>query len=331
VGRLEVDANRPEKSAVTRIIEVSIAVLCLSAACSLLYAAEGVRLDELTRRQAELERRQMAEGKPHEFDADMAAFRQTAEIVEYQSGEYRLPGYLYKPSGAGPFPVVIWNHGSEKNPRAQPELARFYTAQGYVFFVPLRHGHGRAPGPYIGDLQQEARAKEADRLAFERRVVELHELYNQDVVAAVEWLKRQPFVDSKRLVMSGVSYGGIQTVLTAERELGIRAFVPFAPAAMSFANGSLRERLKLAAGSARAPMFVLQARNDYSTGPAEMLGPILERRGDSSGAKLYPAFGATPQDGHGAFACRSLGVTIWAPDVLGFIDAAMKMPPKNGP
>ncbi len=124
--------------------------------------------------------------------------------------------------------------------------------------------------------------------------------------------------------MSGVSYGGIQTVLSAEKGLGVRAFVPFAPAAMSYANKTLRERLVLAAKNAKAPVFLLQAKNDYSTGPSELLAPILEKTGRGSRSKIYAAFGTTNQQGHGAFATSSLGATIWGNDVLDFLDAALK-------
>jgi dienelactone hydrolase len=299
-------------------------LLCLATAPSLLRAGEARELDPRTREQATLEQEQMAAGKPHEFTASMADFRRTAEVVEYPSGQYKLPGYLYKPAGAGPFPAVIWNHGSEKNPGAQPELACFYTHRGFVFFVPIRHGHGRAPGPYIGDLQKELRDSETDASVVQKKIVDLLELYNGDVVAAVEWLKKQPFVDSERMVMSGVSYGGIQTVLAAEKGLGMRAFMPFAPAAMSYRNKVLRERLLLATRNAKAPMFLLQAKNDYSTGPSELLAPILEKCSHSSKSKVYAAFGTTNQEGHGAFATRSLGVTLWGNDVLDFVEASMQ-------
>ncbi|HEX3727119.1 MAG TPA: prolyl oligopeptidase family serine peptidase, partial [Pirellulales bacterium] len=190
---------------------------------------QAVEFDEVTREQAALERESLATGKSHSQSPGIAKFRQTAKTVRYPSGEYQLPGYLYLPEGAGPFAAIVWNHGSEKDPKAQPELARFYTQQGYVFFVPIRHGHAGAPGPYVGNLQDELRDKEHDPAQIKAKIVGLHELYNLDVVAAVEWLKQQPQVDSRRLVMSGVSYGGIQTLLSAEKGLGIRAFVPFAP------------------------------------------------------------------------------------------------------
>jgi hypothetical protein len=38
------------------------------------------------------------------------------EAITYRSGPYELQGTIYKPKGPGPFPAVLWNHGSEKNP-----------------------------------------------------------------------------------------------------------------------------------------------------------------------------------------------------------------------
>ena len=64
-------------------------------------------------------------------------------------------------------------------------------------------------------------------------MVKLHSVYNRDVAAAVDWLKSQPFVDRNRVVMSGVSYGGIQTLISAETIPGVRGFISFGPAAMS--------------------------------------------------------------------------------------------------
>ena len=302
---------------------IAVVVAIVSWACPTVAAA-GRELDDTTRQQAALEREELAAGKPHSQSTGIAEFRRTARLVTYPSGQYQLPGYLYKPPGDGPFAAVIWNHGSEKSPRAQAELARFYTAQGYVFFAPLRHGHGTAPGPYIGDLQRELRDTEKDPTVVQRKIVGLHELYNQDVIAAVAWLKQQPYVDREKLIMSGVSYGGIQTVLSAEQGLGMRGFVAFAPAAMSYANVQLRERLKAAVRNAQSPLFVLQAKNDYSTGPTEMLDPILKLNGEPSRSKLYGEFGSTHQHGHGAFACWSLGIMTWGNDVLEFIDAATK-------
>jgi dienelactone hydrolase len=287
---------------------------------------DGPKLDPVSQEQAELEKQQLASGQPHTFTDAMAEFRQTAQLVHYQAGGRRLPGYLYKPAGDGPHPAVLWNHGSEKEPRAMPELARFYTQHGFVFFAPIRHGHGNTDGPYIVDLQKAIAEKETNAAASRREQVKLHDVYNEDVVAALAWLKEQPFVDSKRIIVSGVSYGGIQTLVTAQKGLGVRGFISFAPGAMSFANVALRDRMQEGVHNAKAPLLLLQAKNDYSTGPSELLAPLLQAKGPPSHSTVYPAFGTTEQHGHGAFATWSLGTQQWGAEALEFIDAVFKQP-----
>ena len=36
----------------------------------------------------------------------------SGEVVTFRSGELTLHGVLYRPEGAGPFPAVVYNHGS---------------------------------------------------------------------------------------------------------------------------------------------------------------------------------------------------------------------------
>ena len=151
----------------------------------------------------------------------------------------------------------------------------------------------------------------------------LQELYNRDLEAAVAWLEQQNWVDRQHIAMTGISFGGIQTLLTAEKGLGIRAFVAFAPAAQSW-NPVLAERLKRAVRQARAPVFIAQAQNDYSLEPAKVLGKELEKKGPPNLAKIYPAFGTTAQDGHWVFASRRDGIAIWEADIDAFLHATMR-------
>jgi dipeptidyl aminopeptidase/acylaminoacyl peptidase len=150
-------------------------------------------------------------------------------------------------------------------------------------------------------------------------------MYNQDVVDAVGWLPKRPEVDRGRMVMTGVSYGGIQTLLTAEKGLGLRAFIAFAPAAMSWNNEALQQRLMTAIRNVVAPIYLAQAQNDYSLGPSEVLGPVIRAKGGLNDAKVYPAFGTTPKEGHSGFAVRG-GAPIWSPDVFAFLDRVLAAP-----
>jgi dienelactone hydrolase len=244
-----------------------------------------------------------------------------SELVEFPGPEGKaLHGFIYKPEGTGPFPALLWNHGSEKLPGQQAELAQFYVSKGYVFFIPHRSGHGRSAdaGEYVKDKMDRCTGPQKNEC-----VIELHEKANLDVVAAYDWLKQQPYVKSSDIVMSGLSFGGIQTLLTAEKGLGIRAFVSFAPAAMSWAgNPLLHERLLTAAQKAKPPIFLIQATGDYNLGPYEVVGGYLKKKGGLNRAKLYPQFGPTNQDNHAAFAVRTKGIEIWANDVMTFIQQA---------
>jgi dienelactone hydrolase len=237
-----------------------------------------------------------------------------AKLVSLPSSGATLYGFLYVPEGKGPFPAVLWNHGSERRPGWRPELAAFYNAHGFVFFLPHRRGQGKSPGSYIMD---EIRGGGDPTTAAQAQQVA-----NEDVVAALNWLKTQTEVDANRIVVSGCSFGGIQTLLTAEKGLGAKAFVAFAPAAQSWANGALDHMLEHAVQHAQAPVFILQAKNDYSTQPAAILGKIATARGGQ--VKIYPAFGNTPQEGHWAFATTSAGIALWGQDVLQFIETAFR-------
>jgi len=159
-----------------------------------------------------------------------------AQEVTIQAGQYQLHGCFWTPDGPGPYPVMIFNHGSEKNPApcGPPDLGTFYQKKGFAFFTFQRHGHGASPGEYIMDLQRQAYTSHAfSRSAAQSEVVGLQELYNKDVESAVAWLKEQKWADSQRIAMTGISFGGIQTILTAEKGLGISAFLAFAPAAQA--------------------------------------------------------------------------------------------------
>jgi len=238
--------------------------------------------------------------------------------VVFPGGGRELHGFLWRPEGTGPFPAVVWNHGSEKLPGSQPALAAFYTAHSYVFFAPHRRGQGRSPGESIQD--QVAQASPRERAW---RMVVLQQEEVADVIAAVEYVKSLPYVDPGRIAISGCSFGGIQTLLAGERDLGVRALLPFAPGAMSWeGNEPLRDRLVRAVEQAKAPVFLIQAENDYSLGPSHALSKAASKKHKDFQSKIYPAFGSTHQDGHWGFCSKA--TEVWGSDVLAFLEAQMK-------
>src|SRR5262252_3502673 len=153
--------------------------------------------------------------------------------VTFPSGTLTLGGFLWKPAGAGPFPTVVYNHGSEQLPGSKPAIGQFFANRGYVLFVPHRRGQGlsQGAGPWIQDVIAAAPSSQQDQVRVDQLLLQV-----DDVAAAVAYMKLQSFVDTAKMSVVGCSYGGIETVFTAERSLGLKSAVDFAGAAQTWAG-----------------------------------------------------------------------------------------------
>src|SRR4051812_28875087 len=84
------------------------------------------------------------------------------EVVTFASGQVTLHGVLHRPAGPGPFPAVVYNHGSAPgmlSAQAADVLGPVFVARGWVFFMPFRRGQALSAdaGPYVMDEIQRAR------------------------------------------------------------------------------------------------------------------------------------------------------------------------------
>ena len=50
------------------------------------------------------------------------SFSFTKQVVTFPSGSLRLHGIVFRPEGKGPFPAVVYNHGSYKDPTEAIEI-----------------------------------------------------------------------------------------------------------------------------------------------------------------------------------------------------------------
>jgi carboxymethylenebutenolidase len=255
------------------------------------------------------------------FPADTPAQSQAPVEVTFSSGNLVLHGFIYKPEGQGPFPAVLWNHGSERRPGWLPELAPLFLSKSYILFIPHRRGHGRSPGDYVMDLLDRANQSGGPQ-ARSRKLVELMELHLEDQLAALAYLKGLPDVDPQRIAVAGCSFGGIQTVLMAERGLGLRAAVDFAGAAQNWEHSQdLRDRMLKAVRQAQMPIFFIQAKNDYDISPSRDLAATMEKSKKPHSIQIFPSFGRSAQDAH-EFCIH--GGEIWAPLVFSFLTQSMQ-------
>jgi carboxymethylenebutenolidase len=123
-------------------------------------------------------------------------------------------------------------------------------------------------------------------------------------------------VRSTRIAVAGNSFGGIETVLGAEKA-DYCAAIDASGGAQSWAQSpELQERMIRAVKNARAPVFFFQAANDYDLAPSQKLAAAMKQTGRIAEVKIYPAYGQSAREGH-SFAY--LGSSMWADDVFRFL------------
>src|SRR5215472_15529522 len=245
-----------------------------------------------------------------------------AEVVSFRSGAIILHGTLYKPEGKGPFPAVVYNHGSAAgmlSKQAFEALGPVFAKHRWVFFGPYRRGQGlsASAGPYIGDQIAAAQKKGGPSAGAATMVRLLETDHLNDQLAALTWLRMQSFVDPDRVAVAGTSFGGIEVVLGTEKA-SYCAGVDSAGAAQSWQDApEVQDLMTRAVRNSKAPIFFFQAANDYDLSPSRTLSAAMKNAGKEFEVKIYPAFGRSLQDGH---SFGYFGSEVWGPDVFRFLN-----------
>lgn len=127
---------------------------------------------------------------------------------------------VYRPPGPGPFPVVMFNHGSTGNgddpsqfrlTYTSEAVAKFFADRGWLVAFPQRRGRGDSGGLYdegfTPDRSRYSCVAAPALAGFERALL--------DVDAAATYLASRSDVDVTRMLSAGTSRGGILAVVHA--------------------------------------------------------------------------------------------------------------------
>src|SRR5215470_19908134 len=256
------------------------------------------------------------------------------QTVEFPCGTLHLKAYLWKPVGPGPFPAVLFSHGSGGNKadltagmqitESADILAPFFVKHGYAFLYPFRRGHGPSAdqAPFMQDIlrqEEKVRGREArQHLQFKLLTTD----HLDDVMAALAFLKTVPGVDIHRIAVAGNSFGGQLTLLAAERDSTIRAAATFAAAAGSWEHSAeVRDLLFTTVRKTNAAIMLIHAENDYSTADGRALAEELECLHKPYSLKIYPQVGLTSDDGHNML---YENFPAWESDVFEFLDRYLR-------
>jgi dienelactone hydrolase len=168
-----------------------------------------------------------------------------AGIATLPSSTLTPHGFLYKPSGPGPFPAVLYNYGSKPGPlskQAFDALCPVFAAHGWVFLGHGRRGQDLTAATTVSLLS-------TDPLAGQ--------------LSALAWLRKQPFIQPNRIAVARNSFGGVEAILGNERA-NYCAAIASAPASGIWTHApDLQSSLLRAVQNAHAPIFFFQAANDF--------------------------------------------------------------------
>jgi dienelactone hydrolase len=248
------------------------------------------------------------------------------DTVSIHSGELILKGLIWFPAGRGPFPTVIFCHGSyatddttHKPISEASALGPLFAERGYIYLALFRRGVGlsKYQGVNSADLMEKAFKQNGQegRNAVQLQQLETDQL--QDMIAGLTYLRKRQDVDLRRMAIIGHSFGGSLTLLVAEQETYLRAVIIFSGGGYSWnLSPSLRTRLISADKNIDAPIMFIHAQNDYSTTPGYVLDSILNRLNKQHTLKIYPEFGHSANQAHNII---FLSPQTWEADVFGFL------------
>jgi dienelactone hydrolase len=229
----------------------------------------------------------------------------------------QLEATLYRPSSAGPHPVVVFNHGStgagRQSPRVTvryPETARFFVERGMAVLTAMRRGRGGSGGEYLERYDCDSAVLAA---GVERAIADL------DTVMA--FVTQQPWADTTRLVLGGMSRGAfLSIVYSSSRRTRARGVINFAggwTVERCDTRLGFHERVLTQAGrAAPVPTLWLYSENDRNYGPAAIRSyhRAFTGAGGRADLHLFPPIG---HDGHILLPPR---VDVWSSAVGDFLD-----------
>ncbi|MGZ3253278.1 MAG: alpha/beta hydrolase family protein [Burkholderiaceae bacterium] len=230
---------------------------------------------------------------------------------------------IFKPAGAGPFPILILNHGkSIGNPHLQ-ERARFlviskeFVKRGYAVVIPMRTGFGKSTGDYVEE---------------ECNMTANGNIQAHDLQSVLNYTLQQNWADKNRIIIAGQSYGGLTTMAFGARNFpGVKGLINFAGGLKTSGSdcqwqSSLVDAYATYGRTSRTPSIWFYGENDSYFNPEQASKMHVAYVNAGGNAKLV-VFSAFKKDAHGMSSSRD-GVRIWWPEVETFLQQ-IGMPTKE--
>ena len=255
--------------------------------------------------------------------AESGKMREQEWRIPTASGALLMDATVFRPPGEAKAPVVVINHGSPADSSERPGMARprftalssYFVSRGYVVVLPLRRGYGKTGGGWAEDYGS-CRNPDFVKSGLETA---------SDIVATVDYMRRQPFILPDRSLIVGQSAGAWGTVAASSlNPPGVPAMIAFAPGRgghqPGVGNCEPAALVKAAAkygATAHVPLLWINAANDTFFEPALVERMVTAYNG-AGGHAVHRALGPFGKEGH-SLAGSDSGAAIWQPLVDDFL------------
>lgn len=236
---------------------------------------------------------------------------------------YQLDAKIYKPSGDGPFPLIVLAHGTPRTAEDRKKTlvdtyyktqSEYFAGKGYTVVFVVRRGFGTSTAPYAESTIKADGTGNYFRAGLEAA---------KDLRAAVEYMKSKPYIDPKRIILIGQSTGGHSVIATGSLGLdGVIGIVNFAGGRGSTAPDQVHHEDDLINSMGRygktshVPSLWLYSENDHYFRPA-VARAMYKAYTESGGQATFIALPPYSDDGHKSFVGNR---GAWEQPVLKFLE-----------
>ena len=143
--------------------------------------------------------------------------------VEIDGEHVSLSTQIYRPVGKGPFPTLIFHHGSTYRGTKPQQfamvfdpkpMAEWFVAHGWAVVLPSRRGRGGSDGVYDEGFAED---RDFGYSCSPARSIPGADRALRDIDAATDLILKMTFVDATQVVVGGHSRGGILSIAHAGR------------------------------------------------------------------------------------------------------------------
>lgn len=242
-----------------------------------------------------------------------------------------VAAHLYKPPGDGPFPLVIFSHGRSSSAVERAKLAypvmvghaNYWLKQGVAVVAPVRPGYGDTGG---SDRENSFARWDSAACNANPDYTGIAERSRETIAATYQWAQQQPWVRKDRILLEGLSAGGLATVAAGALNLpGVVGIVNFSGGSggnperspgKSCMPENLTRTYALFGQQTKVPSLWLYAENDQYWG-ADM--PRQWNEAFKAGGSNLRFIQTGPLEGHDGHQLLARGGRMWSVPLGAFV------------